>query len=78
MIREMLRTTGFRVLIYRLRIDYGFSANFANCSLSHRLHRKGAATLNAESADGKETWLLPIRLLLHVLTNLQGPDRLFK
>lgn len=78
MIREMLRTTSFRVLIYRLRIDYGFSANIANCSLLHWLRRKSAATLNAESADGRETWRLPIRLLLYVLANLQGPDRLFK
>lgn len=79
MIREMLCTTSFRVLIYRLRIDYGFSANIANCSLSHWLRRKSAATLqNAESADGRETWRLPIRLLLYVLANLQGPDRLFK
>lgn len=39
---------------------------------------KSAATLNAESADGRETRRLPIRLLLYVLANLQGPDRLFK
>lgn len=32
----------------------------------HRLHRKSAAAPNAESADGKETWVLLIRLLLHV------------
>lgn len=44
----------------------------------HRLHRKSAATPNAESADGKDTRLLPIRLLLYVPPNLQGPDHLFK
>lgn len=44
----------------------------------HRLHRKSATTPNAESADGKETQVLLIRLLLYVPPNLQGPDHLFK
>lgn len=48
-IREMLRTTGFQVLIYSLRIDYGFSANFANSSPAFTAPKK-----RAESADGKE------------------------
>lgn len=44
----------------------------------YRLRRKSSVTPSAESADGKETRVLPIRLLLYVPPNLQGPDHLFK